>query len=180
MPEMDGIALLRTMRDFDFATSVVIATAFGDVPNAAEAMRYGAIDFLQKPVLPEELRKLVFEILERHHPALLHVARNDFESHLKAAKRLLNLREFEGAKEHLIKALGIQDRSPDALNLAGVLFEMREDYTRAERYYKQALRIDKNHEAAQGNMRRIFELFHFGSSKEPFYLGRPREGVMTK
>jgi Flp pilus assembly protein TadD len=130
--------------------------------------------------LPDDLRKTVFEILERHHPALLNVARNEFDSHLQVAKRLLNLREFEGAKEHLVKALGIEDQSPDALNLAGVLFEMQEDFTRAERYYKQALRLDKNHEAAQGNMRRIYELFHFGSSKEPYYLGRPQKSALPK
>ena len=90
---------------------------------------------------------------------------------MRAAKRLLNQREFSGAKEHLLKALELNDRSPNAVNLAGVMFEMQEDYTRAERYYKQALRLNKQHEGAQTNMRRLYELFHFGSSKEPFHLG---------
>ena len=49
---------------------------------------------------------------------------------------------------------------------------MQEDYDRAKRYYGQAIRLDRNHEAAQQNMRRIYELFHFGSSKEPFNLGK--------
>ena len=48
---------------------------------------------------------------------------------------------------------------------------MLEDYKRAKRYYGQAIRLNKNYEPAQQNMRRIYELFQFGSSKEPFNLG---------
>ena len=61
--------------------------------------------------------------------------------------------------------------SPEVFNLGGVLFEMLEDYDRAKRYYGQAIRLNRNYEPAQQNMRRIYELFQFGSSKEPFNLG---------
>jgi DNA-binding response OmpR family regulator len=171
MPEMDGLEVLHTLRSFDLDLPTVIITAHGDVPHAVEAMKYGAIDFLQKPIKPAELRQIVTDILQRHHPSFRHVPTNDFESHLRAAKRLMNLRHFDGAREHLIKALEMNDQSPEALNLAGVLFEMQEDFTKAEQYYKQALRLNKLHPGAQANMRRIYELFHFGSSKEPYHLG---------
>ena len=55
--------------------------------------------------------------------------------------------------------------------MAGVLFEMNEDYDGAKKYYGRAIALDKNYEPAQQNMRRIFELFNFGSSKERFNLG---------
>jgi hypothetical protein len=48
---------------------------------------------------------------------------------------------------------------------------MQEDYDRAKKYYGQAIKLDKRYEPAQQNMRRIFELFNFGSSKEPVALG---------
>jgi hypothetical protein len=48
---------------------------------------------------------------------------------------------------------------------------MLEDYDRAKRYYGQAIRLNGNYEPAQQNMRRIYELFQFGSSREPFNLG---------
>ena len=38
-------------------------------------------------------------------------------------------------------------------------------------YYGHAIKLDKNYEPAQQNMRRIYELFHFGASKEPFAMG---------
>ncbi len=46
---------------------------------------------------------------------------------------------------------------------------MRND--EAEKCYRCAIAIDSRYEPAQQNIRRIFELFHFGASKEPFNLG---------
>ncbi len=49
MPEVSGIDLLRKLRDLDFGIPVIVITGHGDVPLAVEAMRIGAIDFLEKP-----------------------------------------------------------------------------------------------------------------------------------
>ena len=48
---------------------------------------------------------------------------------------------------------------------------MLDDYDKAKKYYGQAIKLDKHYEPAQQNMRRLFELQHFGSSSEPFNLG---------
>lgn len=170
---MDGLDLLEKIRQRGIGTPVVIITAYGDVPHAVKAMKLGAIDFLQKPLTPETLRQIVWDILARHagpEPSRP-TNKSSFEVHLEAAKRFINLRDFPHAREHIAKALEIRNDSPDVFNLGGVLFEMQEDYDRAKRYYGQAIRLDRNHEAAQQNMRRIYELFHFGSSKEPFHMG---------
>jgi Flp pilus assembly protein TadD len=66
-----------------------------------------------------------------------------------------------------VKALELNPNSPQAFNLVGVMLEMREEFEQAKRYYGQAIKLDKHFEPAQQNMRRIFELFNFGSSKEP-------------
>lgn len=50
MPEMDGIELLRHLRQLAPQTPVVILTAFGTVESAVAAMREGATDYLLKPV----------------------------------------------------------------------------------------------------------------------------------
>jgi len=172
MPETDGIALLGEMRRRNIQTPTVIITAYGDVPHAVQAMKLGAIDFLQKPLTPEALRHVVKDVLERHADVSgAAPARDDFYTHLFTAKKLLNLQDFAGAKEHLIRALELNPNSAEAYNLAGILFEMQEDFTRAKKYYGQAIKTDKNFEPAQQNMRRIFELFNFGSSDEPFNLG---------
>lgn len=175
MPEMDGLELLTEMRKRGLTTPTVMITAYGDIPQAVRAMQLGAIDFLKKPMTPESLRNVVAEVFARH-TAPCPASRkkklpDDFASQLSEAKRLLNLQVFEMAWERLSRALELNPQSPDALNLAGVFFEMQEDYERARKLYGQAIKFGPYYEPAQQNMRRIFELFHFGSSKEPVAMG---------
>jgi DNA-binding NtrC family response regulator len=66
MPNTDGLELLRLIREEGVPTPAVIITAYSDVPNAVRAMKLGAIDFLQKPLRPAELRAVVTEIIGRH------------------------------------------------------------------------------------------------------------------
>ena len=170
LPGMDGLALLAKMREIGNTVPAMIVTAYSDVPHAVQAMKLGAIDFLQKPLRPEDLRRIVAEILNRHAPQREHRI-EDFNSHIVAAKRCLNLQSFESARLHLIQAMELNPKSVEAFNLAGVLAEMLDDVDKAKKYYGQAIKLDKNYEPAQQNMRRFFELQYFGSSSEPFNLG---------
>ena len=110
--------------------------------RAVQAMKLGAIDFLQKPLRPEDLRRIVAEILKRHAPQKEHPAES-FNSHIVAAKRCLNLRSFAMARIHLVKALELNTRSVEAFNLAGVLAEMLDDVDKAKKYYGQAIKLDR-------------------------------------
>ena len=49
MPEISGIDLLRRLRELGVALPVIVITGHGDVPLAVEAMKLGAVDFLEKP-----------------------------------------------------------------------------------------------------------------------------------
>jgi DNA-binding response OmpR family regulator len=178
MPEMDGLDLLAAMRERGLNTPTVIITAYGDVPHAVKAMKLGAIDFLQKPLTPEQLRALVAEVIARHEmlatmdlPPVSLKYRVEGGFHLLAAKRAINNRDFNTAREHLTEALKQNDYVIEVHNLLGVLSEMNEDYDTARKCYGRAIAVNSKYEPAQQNMRRIFELFNFGSSKEPFNLG---------
>jgi FixJ family two-component response regulator len=177
MPVMDGLDLLAEMRRRGLQTPTVVVTAYGDVAHAVRAMRLGAIDFLRKPLTPEALRSVVSEILTRHvpnkggAPAIPTAIPDTFGAQLSEAKRLLNLQAFDQAWRHLSRALELNAQSPEALNLAGVFFEMQEDYERAKKLYGKAIKYGPYYEPAQQNMRRIFDLFHFGSSEEPLNFG---------
>ena len=170
MPGMDGLELLAKMREVGISVPAMIVTAYSDVPHAVQAMKLGAIDFLQKPLRPEDLRRIVSEILKRHAPQKEHPAES-FNSHIVAAKRCLNLRSFAMARIHLAKALELNTKSVEAFNLAGVLAELLDDVDKAKKYYGQAIKLNKNYEPAQQNMRRLFELQNFGSTSEPLNLG---------
>jgi DNA-binding NtrC family response regulator len=170
LPKRSGLDLLHEMAEQKSTTPAVMITAHGDVPNAVEAMKLGAIDFLQKPVLPDQLRQIVKEILLRHTEAKQREEKRDYLFYIRSAKRAVNLRDFANARKNISEALRLNDRSAEGFNLAGVLAEMREDYDKAKRYYGQAIKIDSHFEPAQQNMRRIFELFQFGESKEPINI----------
>jgi two-component system OmpR family response regulator len=168
MPHMDGLSLLAKMRENGISTPTVIVSAFGDVSHAVKAMKLGAIDFLQKPLRPEDLRNAVAEIKNCQKDDR---SSESFEAHLAAAKRCLNLHAFALARLHLATALKLNAKSVEAFNLAGVLAEVLEEYQDAKKYYGQAIRLDKTYEPAQQNMRRLFEVDQFGSSNEPVNLG---------
>jgi len=49
MPDISGIDLLRRLRELNVTLPVIVITGHGDVPLAVEAMKSGALDFLEKP-----------------------------------------------------------------------------------------------------------------------------------
>jgi DNA-binding NtrC family response regulator len=170
MPGLGGLTLLEEMRKRGIAIPTVIVTAYGDVPDAVRALKLGAIDFLQKPLMPETLRGVVARVVARHEPHILKGGAEELEG-MEEVKRLLNLCDLEKAKAHLVHTLR-HERDPDAFNLAGVLFEAQGDHERARTYFEQALALDPNYEPAIHNLQRIEELEEVGSSAEPVDLGQ--------
>ncbi len=59
MPEMSGVDALKAIKEKYPDAVVVMATSIGTEGNLTEAIRYGASDFLQKPVEEERLKKLL-------------------------------------------------------------------------------------------------------------------------
>ena len=170
--EDSGLDVLAAMRKGGVQTPTLMITAYGSIRNAVSAMQLGAIDFLEKPIEPVALRKIVAEILDRHQPRTVKIKQPTAIGNLtREAKRLINLQDFDAAEMCLAAALKIDGASPEVFNLQGILAEIRGDYDEARRAYGRAIKIDSHHEAAQQNMRRLFELFNFGGSKEPIHYG---------
>ena len=55
LPGMDGLAVLEAIRAQGPSLPVIMMSAHGQIPDAVEAIRLGAVDFLVKPFNPEEL-----------------------------------------------------------------------------------------------------------------------------
>ncbi|MCL4539407.1 MAG: response regulator, partial [Bacteroidetes bacterium] len=52
MPGMDGLELLKRLREIDKTASIVMITAFAAVDSAVQALKDGAFDYVTKPVDP--------------------------------------------------------------------------------------------------------------------------------
>jgi len=65
MPGLSGIDLLRRLKELKIDVPVIVITGHGDVPLAVEAMKVGAVDFLEKPFDDEVLLASVRAALTR-------------------------------------------------------------------------------------------------------------------
>ena len=182
MPGLEGMDVLRRLRESGNDTPVVIVTAHGSVPNAVQAMKLGAIDFLTKPLTPDRLRAAVAEVIERQAdrkpvadprtavPEPVTVA-SQFAENLRKAKRALNRCAFDEAEIFLKQAIALDPNSAESHNLMGVLHESRNEHDASYREYKAALKADRSYMPARHNMTRYYERFTFGRSDVPLDKG---------
>jgi DNA-binding response OmpR family regulator len=152
MPGMDGMEVLRRIRDDWPRVRVIIVTAHGTIDSAVEAMKLGAADFVQKPFTPAEIRDLAKLVLERE--ALDASTTEDYRAFIELTKRHITDRSFASAREIARKAIAADPSQPEAYNLLGALLEINGDLPDAQKFYRAALDIDPTFKPARANLER--------------------------
>ncbi len=92
MPGMDGLELQEQLVKAEYSLPIIFVSAHADVPDAAAAMKKGAVDFLTKPVDRDHLLKAIVESLEKDREN-----RKTLDNLARVRKKLaaLSQREFE-------------------------------------------------------------------------------------
>ena len=147
MPGMDGMEVLRRVSQQRPEIKVIIITAYGSIDLAVEAMKLGAVDFLQKPFDVAEVRGVVRRLLVKTWGP------QGYEYYLAMAKNRVVERDFDVAAVYAKKAVFL-DPKPDALNLLGGIAEIKGNLQEALDYYRAALSRDPDYVPAQLNLKR--------------------------
>jgi DNA-binding response OmpR family regulator len=127
-------------------------TAYGTIESAVEAMKLGAVDFIQKPFSPEEIRELVSRVMDREKLDEQKTA--DYGTSIELAKRSIGNRHFAAAIEHVCRAIFLDPTRPEAFNLLGALLETQGDRMEAQKNYRAALSLDPSYAPAIKNLQR--------------------------
>jgi DNA-binding NtrC family response regulator len=164
MPGMNGLEVLRRIREKDPSTSVVIITAHGTVDSAVEAMKVGAADFMQKPFTPQEIKTIVEEILARKE--LTGETLDSYESYLQYAKNQITLKNYDEAINNLNKAIEANPSKAEPYNVLGAVMEIRGKLEESRVNYKKALSLEPGYLQAQSNLIRVTQKMKESTKKE--------------
>lgn len=88
LPDIDGLEVLKKIKEFDTDILVIIMTAYSDVQTAVSAMKLGAYHYINKPFELEELKLLIEKGLET-------------QSLINEVRRLHRQQREEGQNSHL-------------------------------------------------------------------------------
>ena len=176
MPVLDGMAVLEQMKAMRLTKPrVIVLTAYGSIPAAVKATRLGAVDFLEKPTTPSDLRETIRSVLNEpglDSPSPTVEPPETYEHVLSRVRRSMRAEDFDNAESLLMKAADSKGQnSADYFNLLGILYEVQHKWRLAKKCYGRAMCANKRYEPAQANMRRIYELYTFGRSKQAVVLG---------
>jgi DNA-binding NtrC family response regulator len=152
MPGIDGMETLRRLRQTRKDVKVVIITAYGSIDSAVEAMKLGAVDFLQKPFSPQDVRDIVSKAIDRDK--IDETKASDYASLTELGKRHIANERYEAARNLFEQAVSLDTAKPDAYNLLGAVTEIMGDVLKAQKYYRAALAVDPSYQPSQKNLDR--------------------------
>jgi DNA-binding response OmpR family regulator len=178
MPVLDGMAVLDAMKSLVGVAKpkVIVLTAYSSLKTAVKATRLGAVDFIEKPITPIELRQSVRSVLNETEldapPDVILDFAGGYEKALGRVRKALRLADYDNAEALLTKAADRKKTSSaQYFNLLGVLYEAQRKWRLARKCYGKAIAADKRYEPAQANMRRLYELQSLGRSTQGVMLG---------
>jgi DNA-binding NtrC family response regulator len=154
MPKMDGLEVLRYLRGLRPKMAIVMLTAYGTVSRAVEAMKLGAMDFLEKPFDPKAIQLLCKEILERQKIG----ASGTVDELLHLAELARERKAFTEARIQLKIAMMRDLGRPEPYYQLGELCEAEGRVSHAVQYYYMALEAQPTFEPAHAALTQLGRL----------------------
>jgi DNA-binding NtrC family response regulator len=154
MPKMNGLEVLRYFRGLRPKMAVVILTAYGTVSRAVEAMKLGAVDFLEKPFDPKNLLLLCEEIVQRRKMGMS----GTVDELLHLAELARERKAYVEARMHLKIAMMRDLTRPEPYYQLGQISEIDGNVREALHYYFMAIEAKPTFEPAREALKRLGHL----------------------
>jgi DNA-binding NtrC family response regulator len=154
MPKMQGLEVLAHIRALSPKTAVVIITAYGTAANAVQAMKLGAVDFLEKPFDPGIIKILSEEVLFRQKLG----SSSSFDDLMHLADLARGRKALIEARGYLKAAMSRAPDRPEPYYWLGFLWEAEKDEKRAVQYYYMAVSADHSFQPAAEALKRLGKL----------------------
>jgi len=100
MGKVDGMTVLEQTKEISPGTAVIIMTAFASIESAVEAMKRGAVDYIVKPFLNEEIKITVRKILEQKKIVMENIALKQ-----QVSQRITSCMDFVANSESMLKII---------------------------------------------------------------------------
>src|SRR6056297_629945 len=99
LPDINGIELLKKIRELDVKSEVIVVTAYGYVDNAVKAMKMGAYDYIEKPFDNQKLSITIDKAIESYH------LKEEVSELKKQIDETLHLKEKMGESKQIKRVL---------------------------------------------------------------------------
>lgn len=109
LEDMDGTTILKNIKDKLPAVPVIIITGYSNIKTAVEVMRLGAIDYVTKPLLPDEILVTIKRALKEPVPVVTTTPSN--EEHNGSRVQASNGKKSDGNQTYIF------GNSPDFKNI---------------------------------------------------------------
>jgi len=161
MPGLDGIQVLQKLNEKQVRVPAVMVSAHATTDTVIQAIQRGTLDFLTKPVTPDQLRSAIREVLERFDFARAH-ERSTIDSRPLSDEEKLKLAKFYVFEQRYDEAEGIfhmlveGPHQEEALLMLGILSEISGNFKGAEAHYTKVLKPGEDGRSA-AKSRSLFE-----------------------
>lgn len=161
MPEKDGIELLAEVKQLAPWVPVLVITGFGDIPTAVKAIKGGAVDFIEKPLIKQTFVRKVKSVLQHGVPGDARLGQPLTRAEANILKLIIegksnrdianilnrSVRTIEVHRAHLMRKLGV-DNVIDLVKLGAAMgiinLETEEpDETETKKKKKKKKKTDK-------------------------------------
>ena len=148
MPQINGIEMLREIREHDKHIAAIVITAYLTIDTLLEAFSLGVSDYIRKPFSPNDIREMVRRVLARE---TLETHNSDAEANptIALARKALAEQDLPRALDFAKRAVARDSNNPDSQAFLGIIEHLSGDFEAAEQSFHEALLLDPQHQLSR-------------------------------